>query len=162
MDAAKKREIAFDLHNKLVAYWHDVDFNWGLNAASYYTEDGVFESGGVAPYTGRGEIEEFYAFRRDRGARVALHAIVNFRCEVESETSANGAWVCMLYAHDGEAPQPTAPPINVSLVKDVYVLQDGEWLVKRRTWNGMFKGGAAATVLSRDEMEKRLASKKGG
>ena len=61
MDAAKKREIAFDLHNKLVAYWHDVDFNWGLNAASYYTEDGVFESGGVAPYTGRGEIEEFSA-----------------------------------------------------------------------------------------------------
>ena len=159
MDAAQRRDIARDLQDKLIAYWHDVDFNRGLNAAGYYTEDGVFESGGVAPYTGRAEIEEFYAFRRDRGPRVVLHAVVNFHCTVESGAVAHTAWVCMLYAHDGEAPQATAPPINVSLVKDINVLVDGEWLVRRRTWNAMFRGGAPATVLPRDEMEKRLAAK---
>ncbi len=160
MDASQQRAIAQDLHAKLIAYWHDVDFNWGRNAASYYTEDGVFESGGVAPYKGRREIEEFYAFRRDRGPRVVLHAVINFHCTFESDTVANCAWVCMLYAHDGEAPQATAPPINVSLVRDTVVLDDGAWLVKHRKWSSMFKGGAAATVLPREEMEKRLAAKK--
>lgn len=159
MDAAQRRDITTDLHNKLVAYWHDVDFNWGLNAGSYYTEDAIFEGGQMQPYNGRTEIEEFYAYRRDRGARVVLHGVINFHCTVESDTVAKGAWICMLHAHDGEAPQVTAPPINISLVTDVYVLQDGEWLVKRRTWKALFRGGAAATILPRAEMEKRLAAK---
>ncbi len=156
MDTATERDTFHDLHRKLVRYWHDVDFNRARNAGGYYTEDAVFEGEGFA-YTGRDEIEEFYAFRRDRGPRVVLHAVINFSCTLESDTRANAAWVCMLYAHDGEAPQVSAPPINVSLVRDVYVYEGGEWLCKRRSWSTLFQGGAPVTKLSPDAMEQRRA-----
>ena len=158
MDAATERETRLDLHDKLMRYWHDVDFNWGRNAGGYYTEDAVFEGPGFA-YKGRVEIEEFYAFRRDRGPRVVLHAVVNFTCGFEGDTRANAAWVCMLYAHDGEAPQPTAPPINVSLVRDAYVREGGEWLVQRRSWSALFEGGAPVTKLAQGDMQRRRAGK---
>ncbi len=156
MDTATQRDTLHDLHQKLVRYWHDVDFNWGRNAGACYTEDAVFEGEGFA-YTGRTEIEEFYAFRRDRGPRVVLHAVINFTCNFDGNARANAAWVCMLYAHDGETPQPSAPPINVSLVRDVYVREKGEWLVQRRSWSTLFQGGAPVTKLSRDAMEQRRA-----
>jgi len=156
MDTATQRDTLHDLHQKLVRYWHDVDFNWGLSAGGYYTQDAVFDGDGFA-YTGRSEIEEFYAFRRDRGPRVVLHAVTNFTCTFESDVRANANWVCMLYGHDGEAPQASAPPINISLVRDVYVLEKGEWLVQRRTWTTLFQGGAPVTKLSRDAMEQRRA-----
>ncbi len=52
-------------------YRHDVDRNWGRNAAAYYTEDAVF-GGEAATYTGRAEIAAFYQYphrswRRARG-----------------------------------------------------------------------------------------------
>ena len=161
MDAATRRDTVQDLHEKLVRYWHDVDFNWARNAGGYYCADAVFEGEGFA-YNGRAEIEEFYAFRRDRGPRVVLHAVVNFSCTLESDAHASAAWVCMLYAHDGEAPQPSAPPINVSLVRDLYVREHGEWLVKRRSWSTLFEGGAPVTKLSRDALEKRRAERRDG
>ena len=157
MTDSSRELTVFHLHQKLVRYWHDVDFNWGRNAASYYTEDGVFDGGNV--YNGREEIEEFYAYRRDRGARVALHVVANFLCDADSDDHATATWVCMLYAHDGEAPQVTAPPINVSKVTDEYVKVNGEWLCKHRKWKTLFKGGTAATILSPEEMAKRKAAK---
>jgi hypothetical protein len=158
MDAAAERDTRLDLHDKLVRYWHDVDFNWGRNAGAYYTADAIFEGPGFA-YKGRAEIEEFYAFRRDRGPRVVLHAVVKFDCTFASDTRAEGAWVCVLYAHDGQAPQPAAPPINVSLVRDVYVRERGEWLVQRRTWSALFEGGAPVTKLSQGDVQQRRAGK---
>jgi hypothetical protein len=154
IDPATRRDTVHDLHEKLVRYWHDVDFNSARSAGGYYCADAVFEGNGFA-YNGRAEIEEFYAYRRDRGPRVVLHAVVNFSCAFESDALANAAWVCMLYGHDGQAPQPTAPPINISLVRDVYVLERGEWLVKRRSWSTLFEGGVPVTKLSREAMEKR-------
>jgi len=161
MDAAAQRDTTYDLHEKLVRYWHEVDFNWGRDAGAYYTADAVFEGEGFA-YNGRAEIEQFYAYRRDRGPRVVLHAVTNFSCTFASDTHADAAWVCMLYAHDGEAPQPSAPPINVSLVRDLYVHDNGEWLVKHRSWSTLFQGGAPVTKLSREAMEQRLAGKNAG
>jgi len=157
MDKAKQQIIARELHDKVIAYWHDVDFNWGRNAGAHYTEDGVFD-GSTFSYNGRSQIEEFYAFRRDRGPRVVFHAVINFHCTVESETAARADWVCVLWAHDGEAPQVSAPPISTSLIKDVYVRQDGEWLCKHRTWHTLFKGGVEATILTPEAMAKRLES----
>ncbi len=85
--------------------------------------------------------------------------MTNFHCIFESDSHATAAWVCILYAHDGEAPQMTAPPINISLVTDICVLEDGVWLVKRRTWKALFRGGVPGTVLTPEEKEKRLAAK---
>lgn len=157
MDKVERQTAARELHDKLIAYWHDVDFNWGRNAGAYYTEDGIFD-GATFSYNGRQQIEEFYAFRRDRGPRVVLHAVINFHCTFESDTLAHGDWVCVLWAHDGEPPQESAPPISTSLIKDTYVLQDGEWLVKRRTWHTLFKGGVEVTILKPEDMAKRMES----
>jgi hypothetical protein len=161
MDSATQRDPTHELHDKLVRYWHDVDFNWGRNAGGYYTDDAVFEGAGFA-YNGRAEIEQFYAYRRERGPRVVLHAVANFICDFENDTRASAAWVCTLYGHDGEAPQPSAPPINVSLVRDVYVRERGVWLVRRRTWSTLFEGGAPVTKLSREDMQQRRAEQDAG
>ena len=156
---AKQNQIARDLHDALVAYWHDVDFNWGVNAGAHYTDDAVFEGGRIY-YDGRSEIEEFYAWRKERGARVNVHLVGNFYCQFESGTLAKVAWICTLYAHDGEAPQPTAAPISITRVEDVFVLSDdGQWLCKHRKWNGLFRGGVSTTSLSAEELAKRKAKK---
>lgn len=159
MNPAEIRDVTSDLYNKLVAYWHDVDFNWGRCAAQYYTEDALFEiKNGSNPYRGRTEIGAFYAYREDRGARVVVHAIHNFMCSVESDVRVAGAWICMIYAHDGEAPQVSAPPIAISRIEDTYVLVDGEWLVERRTWYPLFRGGAKGTHASAEEIAKRTGA----
>jgi hypothetical protein len=154
MTPGEKRDIQTDLFNKVVAYWHDVDFNWGRNAGAYYTEDAIFESsmGDADSYVGRKQIEAFYAFRVARGPRVNVHSVTNFHCEFKSDTEVLTSWLCFIHAHDGEAPQVAAAPINISLVKDVTVLETGEWLVKRRTWHPLFRGGVPATRPSLAEM----------
>ena len=57
IDPATRRDTVHDLHEKLVRYWHDVDFNSARSAGGYYCADAVFEGNGFA-YTGRAEIEE--------------------------------------------------------------------------------------------------------
>jgi hypothetical protein len=156
MDDALQRDLRLELHDKLVRYWHDVDFNAARNAGAYYCADAVFE-GKDFTYNGRAEIEEFYAYRRERGPRVVLHAVTNFSCTFDDDSRAAAAWVCMLHAHDGEPPQASAPPIDISLVRDVYVRERGEWLVKRRSWSSLFRGGAPVTKLTAEELAKRRA-----
>lgn len=160
MTPAEIRNETADIYAKLVAYWHDVDFNWGKRATQYYTEDALFEvKNGSNPYRGRTEIGAFYAYREDRGARVVVHAIHNFMCSFESDARAIGAWICMIYAHDGEPPQASAPPIAISRIADVYVLQDGEWLVERRIWHPLFRGGTKGTHASAEEIAKRVGTR---
>lgn len=155
MNQAEKRQNARNINEDLVAYWHDVDFNWGTNAGAHYTDDAVFE-GGTIYYDGRDEIEDFYAWRKERGARVNVHLVGNFHCEFESDTLAKITWICTLYAHDGEAPQLSAAPISISRVEDIFVLsRNGQWLCKNRKWNGLFKGGVASTSLSAAELKIR-------
>ena len=50
-------------------------------------------------------------------------------------------------------------PINVSLVRDTYVRQGGEWLVERRTWSALFEGAEPITKLSPDDLQARRAGK---
>lgn len=159
MNDKQKREVARDLYDKLIAYWHEVDFNWGRNAGEYYMEDAVFEGGnGSFAYNGVSEIREFYKWREERGARVSVHAINNFHCEFESDTLATASWICMLYAHDGEAPQASEPPIGIQKVVDQYVLADnGLWLCQRRTWHSLFAGGVPGTGLTPQQMAERRA-----
>ena len=142
-------------------YWHEVDFNWGRDAGAYYTADAVFEGEGFA-YNGRAEIEQFYAYRRDRGPRVVLHAVTNFSCTFASDTRADAAWVCMLYAHDGEAPQPSARrSTSRSCATSTYTTTASGWS-SAAAWSTLFQGGAPVTKLSREAMEQRLAGHNAG
>ena len=151
--------VSRHLEQRLIAYWHDVDFNWGENAAAHYTVDALFLSQ-TARYEGRDQIREFYAWRRERGARVNVHLFGNFWLKSLTGTRAEADWICTLYAHDGEAPQLSAPPIAISRVEDIYVRADqGPWLCRQRSWHSLFRGGVPTTGLTAKDMARRVAGK---
>lgn len=127
-------------------YWHEVDRNWGRNAAAWYTENAVF-GGELATYTGRKEIAGFYQYRIDRGIpRVAVHAVNNFRIAFEGRNRALSTWYLLAYAADGHPVLPTHAPINISLVSDIYERQpDGTWLCAHRNFEVLFAGGTKPT-----------------
>lgn len=154
MEAAKASAVSRHLEELVIAYWHEVDFNWGRNATAHYTADAVFLSG-QSRYEGREEIRQFYAWREERGARVNVHLVGNFHLKRLSESEAEVHWICTLFAHDGEAPQQAAPPIAISRVEDIFVRESGAWLCRKRHWHALFKGDTPTTRLSREEMAKR-------
>ncbi|WP_180897945.1 nuclear transport factor 2 family protein [Martelella soudanensis] len=159
MHTDRTSAISRHLEQRLIAYWHDVDFNWGENAAEHYTPDGLFLSQ-TARYEGREQIRAFYGWRRERGPRVNVHLVGNFWLKSLSDTGAEADWICTLYAHDGDPPQTSKPPIAISRVEDIYVREnDGPWLCRQRTWHSLFRGGAPTTGLTAREMARRVAGK---
>lgn len=134
------------LEVQLLDYWHDVDTNWGRNAASYYTEDALFD-GDATTYRGRDEIAAFYAYRLERGERVAVHSVSNFRVAFEDPAEvANATWYLLAYAADGSPVLPTHPPIVIALVRDRYARQQaGTWLCAHRRFEVLFAGGTKPT-----------------
>lgn len=161
MDLSTRSAISRHLEEMVIAYWHDVDFKWGEGAAAHYTPDAVFVSPN-ARYEGRAQIAEFYAWRKDRGDRVNVHLVSNFHLHTLDEDRAAVHWVCTLFAEDGAAPQPSAPPIAISRVEDLFLRQpDGAWLCHERLWHTLFRGGTRTTALSPAEMAERLARKGG-
>ncbi len=143
MDQTRRFAVRQELEALLYDYWHDVDTNWGKTAGEYYTEDAAFQ-GEAATYHGRAKIQEFYAWRVAQGPRLAVHAVNNFRVELQSEDEATATWYLLLYAANGERVLPTHPPITISLVSDSYVRRDGRWLCRHRRFETLFQGGAPA------------------
>ena len=151
MNAQEQLLTYLELHRQLMDYWHDVDTNWGRGAGQYYTDDALFE-GPEASYRGRAKIEQFYKWREDRGARLAVHAVNNFRVEFESDTRATSTWYLLLYAGDGKRVLPTHPPITISLVTDICVRgDDGKWRYSGRRFETWFQGGAPPTNPNLDD-----------
>jgi len=149
MTSDERMRITQELEMLLADFWHDVDTNWGRRAGEFYTEDGVFEAS-ERTYRGRAQIEEFYQYRRDRGPRVAAHAITNFRAVPESPNAATCTWYLILYAHDGQPVQLSAPPIQIALAVDQCVKgKDGRWRYRHRKFEIWFKGGVPTTTLQR-------------
>ncbi|HTV80472.1 MAG TPA: nuclear transport factor 2 family protein [Steroidobacteraceae bacterium] len=143
-DIGKRAALAQELQALLLDYWHDVDTNWGRSAGSYYTEDADFV-GEAATYSGRAKIQEFYAWRVSQGARLAVHAVNNFRVDCAEDRQVKATWYLLLYAANGEPILPTHPPITISLVTDDYVPgPQGGWLCRRRQFRTLFQGGAPA------------------
>lgn len=133
------------LHALVIDYWHDVDTNWGRNATSYFTPDGVFK-GPAASYVGRDKIRAFYKWREDRGARTVVHSVQNFQVLPEGADKATCHWFLMLYGADGKPVLPTHPPIQIAYMTDKMVKDaDGNWLIKHRTFDTWFEGGTPTT-----------------
>lgn len=145
MDSTARLLATLELQTMLMEYWHDVDTNWGRNAGEYYTEDAVFE-GPEASYRGRSRIEQFYRWRENRGKRVAVHAVNNFRAVFHDENNATCTWYLLLYAADGVPVLPTHPPISIGLVTDTCVRgADGKWRYSYRKFENWFLGGTPPT-----------------
>jgi hypothetical protein len=151
MISDERLRVHRELEMMLMDYWHDVDTNWGRNAGGYYTEDAVFESS-RASYHGRHKIEQFYAYRLNRGPRVAVHSVSNFRVELEGANRATCHWYLTLYANDGEPVLPTAPPIQIAHMTDKCVKgEDGRWLYQHRKFETWFEGGVPTTNPNLDD-----------
>jgi hypothetical protein len=145
MDRTERLLATQELQSQLMEYWHDVDTNWGREAGGYYTDDAVFE-GPEASYRGRAKIQQFYEWRVKRGARVAVHAVSNFRVTFESASRATSTWYLLLYAADGAPVLPTHPPIQIALVTDICERgDDGKWRYAHRKFVPWFQGGTPPT-----------------
>jgi hypothetical protein len=128
-----------------IAFWRDVDSNWGRNAHGFFTEDGVYTTSHKAR-KGHAEIRAFYADRQSRGERVARHLISNFHVTVHDADHATCEWTMCLYADDGVAPLMSEPPILIGAVTDECVRgADGTWRYAARTTRALFKGSRPTT-----------------
>jgi len=147
MSPEDKLRISAELQTLLADFWHDVDTNWGRGAADFFTEDGIFEAS-ERSYVGRSKIEQFYRYRQDRGARVAVHSISNFRAEPSGPNEAVCTWYLTLYACDGEPVLQSAPPNQIALATDHCTKgEDGRWRYRHRKFTTLFKGGAPTTTM---------------
>jgi hypothetical protein len=131
-------------------YWYEVDLRDGLEVRDYYLEDATFFD-----LKGREAIHQFYVWRKSRGERVNRHLISNFRAELLEPKLARTNYVMLLYAADGEAPLPSAAPIQIAEQTDHLVLcDDGRWRFRSREFVNLFKGGVPNTVPPREWYEK--------
>ena len=147
MDRKERLLAIAELEQGLNDFWHDVDANWGRNAAQFYSEDCLYESGKLR-IEGREGIEKFYSWREDRGARSAVHAVANFRAQFDGEGGAIAHWYMLLYAADGEPPHPSVAPSRISRATEHYRFDEAEqrWLCTYRRLDNLFKGDAQLNV----------------
>jgi len=145
------------LYGLEVRYWHEVDGNDGANAHSFYTPDGVF-CVGDNEFRGRGQIEQFYAWRGRRGmgtvrsVRTTRHLISNFWVEAAGEREAKAFGAVRFHAGSGRAPvQGSNPPI---LVADLLIVcvrdDDGGWCFKAHRLRPVFMGDDVPLSLAVD------------
>ena len=154
-DAVDRVRWTQELHLFVADYWHDVDTNWGRNAGDHYTEDATFVSSRNT-YSGRDQIEKFYAWRVNRGARVAIHSMSNFRVEPpQDSSSATCTYYLTLYADDGVPVLPTHPPIQLALMTDKFVRADGRWLCTQRKFTTLFAGGTPTTSPTVEQINQK-------
>jgi hypothetical protein len=147
MDQTQRLLATAQLQANLLDFWYDVDHAWGGKASDYYSEDGVYESGKLR-LEGRAAIQKFYSWREERGARVSVHGVLNFRAQFDDNGGATSTWYMLLYAADGEAPQQSTAPTRLSLATEHYRWHEGEgrWLCTRRNLDNLFKGDAQLNV----------------
>jgi len=150
MTPEEEQAIAQRLQHLEAAYWYDVDTNAGAGAHEFYAEDGVFDMGLESkPHRGRAAVQQFYAWRRSRGARTARHVVTNFQVRVKSPSEATLLCIMSLFAADGEPILPSLPAIMIADVIAAYTQgEGGAWLVRSRTLKPVFMGGAAPTIMT--------------
>jgi hypothetical protein len=150
MSNAELLELNATLSLQLAEYWHEIDFNGGKDASSYYVPEAEFH-GQFASYFGVEKIQQFYDWRREQGPRLSVHSFTNFRARFTGPDSAEATNFLLLYAANGVKVLPTHPPITISLATDRYVRRDGKWLCVYRRFEHLFEGGAAITNPNLDE-----------
>ena len=139
-------ELALQLSN----YWHEIDFNSGRNASSYYVQEAEFH-GQFASYHGVEKIQQFYDWRLNQGPRLSVHSFTNFRAWFTGPDSAEATNFLFLYAANGVKVLPSHAPITISIATDKYVRVDGRWLCTYRRFEHLFEGDVPITNPNLDE-----------
>lgn len=137
--------IRQELEALAIDYWHEVDTNWGQNAHEFYTEDATFTTS-MKTRQGQMQIQAFYRSRKERGARISLHIVQNFRAEAIEENLARCNYIMSLYASDGEPVLPSRPPIMIAAVTETLLRQpDHSWRYCDRTLTALFRDDTPTT-----------------
>jgi hypothetical protein len=137
--------LRYRLEALTIDFWHEVDAHGGRDAARYYTQDAVFETS-VREYRGRDAIHAFYNRRQERGPRVSLHVVQNFRIELESADVVHCEYILSLFAADGEPVLPSRPAIMMAIAEESVQRQpDGDWLYTRRRLRPLFRDETPTT-----------------
>jgi hypothetical protein len=145
MDPRERLLLRQQLEYLAIDFWHEVDANDGRDAARYYIEDATFATS-IREYRGRQAIHDFYTRREQRGPRLSLHLVQNFRIEPESATRVRCTYVMSLFAADGEPVLPSRPAIMVAIADEVVVQQaDGSWLYESRRLEPLFRDDTPTT-----------------
>lgn len=135
----------YELEALAIDFWHDVDANGGRNAASYYADDALFATS-IREYRGRAAIQDFYNRREQRGQRVSLHLVQNFRIEPQAPGRVRCQYIMSLFAADGEPPLPSRPAIMVAIAEEIAARQpDGRWLYESRRLKPQFRDDTPTT-----------------
>jgi hypothetical protein len=151
------------LYLNMVDYWYEVDLKGGAGVSGMYVENGIFHAGPGKPLVGRAAIEQFYSWRKDRGARTSRHVVTNFRAEFADESHATTYCVMLLYAADGAPVLPSAAPIVIADLTDHCIrCEDGLWRYTERNFTPLFMGGAAPTVPPETIADKFNTGQKNG
>lgn len=143
-------KLNIELSTQLSHYWHEIDFNGGRNASSYYTEDAEFH-GQYASYIGVGKIQQFYDWRVAQGPRLSVHSFTNHRAWFTGPDTAEATNFLMLYARNGVKIQPSHAPITISLATDKYRRVGNKWLCTWRQFEHLFEGDVPVTNPNLDD-----------
>lgn len=135
---------------QLADYWHEIDFNGGRDASSYYVPEAEFH-GQFASYIGVEKIQQFYDWRVEQGPRLSVHAFTNFRARFTGPDTAEATNFLFLYAANGVKVLPTHPPITISLATDRYVRVNGRWLCSYRRFEHLFESDTPITNPNLDD-----------
>jgi ketosteroid isomerase-like protein len=145
MDRKELLALRHELEALAVDFWHEVDANDGRDAARFYVEDALFETS-IREYRGRAAIHAFYNRRQQRGARLSLHVVQNFRIERQDADRVHCEYVMSLYAADGEPVLPSRPAIMIAIADEVVRRQaDGSWLYESRRLRPLFRDDTPTT-----------------
>ncbi len=143
-------DLNTELALQLADYWHEIDFNSGRNASSYYVPEAEFH-GQFASYVGVDKIQKFYDWRLNQGPRLSVHSFTNFRAWFTGQDSAEATNFLFLYAANGVKVLPSHAPITISIATDKYVRVDGRWLCTYRRFEHLFEGDVPITNPNLDE-----------
>jgi len=146
MDPHERLLLRQQLEYLAIDFWHEVDRNDGRDAARYYIEDAIFATS-IREYRGRQAIHDFYTRREQRGPRLSLHLVQNFRIDaIEGPDRVRCSYVMSLFAADGEPVLPSKPAIMVAVAEEVVVQQgDGAWLYELRRLRPLFRDDTPTT-----------------
>lgn len=145
MHPKEQLALRFELEALAIDFWHEVDAHGGREADRYYTDDAVFATS-IREYRGRQAIHDFYHRREQRGARVSLHVVQNFRIAPEAPDQVRCEYIMSLFAADGEPVLPSRPAIMIAMAQELAQRQaDGRWLYSSRRLVPLFRDETPTT-----------------
>jgi SnoaL-like domain len=157
MDAPPNTESVqtwYALYSLEATYWHDVDFNGGRNAATFYVPAGVFAVGDNQ-FEGHSRISAFYAWRRRRGEASTRHIVHNLLVERIDERRAKAIAVMAIYRGTGRPPFTgrNAPILVGDLASDCILDADDRWRYVSHRLDPIFVGNDVPLSLAVDVRE---------